>query len=146
MDENAARIQTVSSIPCPHEGNHWNNPYTFRLGAAFTGHVVCIATKGGTWWQITELHPPIECLDGYDHTDPTWHGDKRTDIVWTDDLRGAVPHTKPEPAPAKRVTSDMKFAAWNLLIGRHPWDKFSPNDVRDAIEAALAAQDTGDTP
>jgi hypothetical protein len=146
MDENAARIQTVSSVPCPH-GAHADSPYASRRGSYFYDDVVCLRAKGGDWWQITELHPPLMCDNGGDAEHVEFidgiheSGDDGTWVGWYDGSPGAVPHTKPEPAPAKRVTTDMKFAAWNLLIGRHPWDKFSPNDVRDAIEAALAAED-----
>jgi hypothetical protein len=105
MNEYAARIQTVSSVPCPH-GSH-GNLYSISmppegLGIHYSprGDALCIRTESGDWWQVNEIHDPIECLAGYGHIDPTWHGDKRTDIVWTDELDGAIPHTKPEPEPA----------------------------------------------
>jgi hypothetical protein len=54
-------------------------------------------------------------------------------------------HTKPEPAPAKRSIDKMVDAALDSLLLSFPDVPYiSWMDVECAIEAALAAQDTGD--
>jgi hypothetical protein len=147
FDENAARIQTVSSVPCPH-GDHVNNPYASRRGSCRVADVVCMRTKDGTWWQITELHPPIVCdaaasSCAKDSNGVKYHGNGNAGAEWNDsDTPGAVQHTNPEPEPAKRASPKMVDAAMESLlqgVPDLPW--LSRGDIRDLIEAALAAED-----
>jgi hypothetical protein len=54
-----------------------------------------------------------------------------------------IPHTKPEPDD--RVKMEMVDAALDSLLLTKPYVPYRAA-VQRAIEAALAAQDTGDTP
>jgi hypothetical protein len=138
FDEYAARIQTVSSIPCPHGGH--GHPYSSREG-------VCIRNYAGDWWQVNELHAPLTC-DGTtevcfeDTLGNQCHGNLDAGLDWVDgDTPGAVPHTKPEPEPAKLVKGTMVFAAMEAWDEINPWTVTTFERMALAIKAALAAQD-----
>jgi hypothetical protein len=149
MDENAARIQTVSSVPCPH-GAHVDSPYASRRGSYVYDGVVCLRTESGQWWQVAKLHDPLMCggtteVCFEDTLGNQCHGNLDAGLDWIDgDTPGAVPHTKPDTGPVDRVTGTMRSYAQEAhhnLLGY-----YMPHDAMKAvIEAALAAQDTGDT-
>jgi hypothetical protein len=150
FDEYAARIQTVSSAPCP-DGGHDDNLDAFRRGIHLRDNSLCLLTKDGDWWHVAELHPPMACnrdhANDFDNDNPVQHVKNWTDnecvyAAWTDETPGAVPHTKPEPEPDERVTGKMVDAAMESLlhtVSDLPY--ITRGDIRDVIEAALAAED-----
>jgi hypothetical protein len=121
FDENAARIQTVSSVPCPH-GDHVNNPYASRRGSCRVADVVCMRTKDGTWWQITELHPPMACGENGEQHSPNPNHHEAGGATWDDLVPGAVPHVEPEQPTTSEwdvAYRDGCCADWSELCSYH---------------------------
>jgi hypothetical protein len=149
VSEDTARIQTVSSVPCPH-GNHADNPYATRRGSYRDEDAVCLRTKGGDWWQITELHPPVVCAPAIAHAhrdDTPHHGADGTWLDWYDGAPGAVPHTKPEAEPeAEAGGEDRDILLLILKLAVRIDELETAGGVRDEIEEARARYDEESTP